>query len=379
MTRPCRRLFPPWLAARLALAVALFLALAPSVVHSQPLSSCSGAGTGTGAMGGTSRNTTGTGMMGGASRNSTGTGMESGSGPRSFPSNSPMFPPNAPPGGYGREGFRHDRPGQTPMDQLLPRESLAGLSYVTETQLEYAKRLMYATDRSLALSRIASAATFSAQLDLAERALNDATTAALELEPGMVRDQRITSIVQALMGLAEARLRDSSNPVPLATEQPANPEPPARTDPAPPPPPAPGAAPPPVVAIPTTPPYAAAPGTTPPVVAPPLPVAERPDVIRKATADWKRAGILAEQIVNPTYQNELMYRVADSMATGSQNIINTFPKLDGGTVKSAEGVNRSYSGLPDQLLQDATTLVLKIKRPVWRDRCCGRDRGGTGR
>jgi hypothetical protein len=244
------------------------------------------------------------------------------------------------------------------MDQLLPRESLAGLSYVTELQLEYAKRLLYATDRSLALSRLAAAATFSGQLDLAERALNDAMTAAQELEPGMVRDQRITSIVQSLMGLAEARLRDSSNPLPLGAEPPANPEPPARTEPTPPPPPAPGAAPPP----------AAAPATTPPAVVAPLPASERPDVIRKAAADWKHAGILAEQIVNPTYHSELLYRVADSMATGSQNIINTFPKLEGGTVTSAEGVNRSYGGLPDQLLQDATTLVLKIKRPVWRDR-----------
>jgi hypothetical protein len=105
-----------------------------------------------------------------------------------------------------------------------------------------------------------------------------------------------------------------------------------------------------------------------PATPPALPAMDRPDLIRKATSDWKRAGLLALQIANPTYKSEMIYRVADSMSAGSQTIINNFPKLDGGTVTSAAGVNRSYGGLPDQLLQNAATLVMKIERPVWRDR-----------
>ncbi len=79
---------------------------------------------------------------------------------------------------------------------------------VTEIHLRYARAISAPGDRSLALSRIASAATFNNQLDMAHSALADAATAAMEMPRGLVRDQRLISIVMALMYLGEAHLRE---------------------------------------------------------------------------------------------------------------------------------------------------------------------------
>ena len=316
----------------LVVGLAVLLMSYPAVLQAQPLSSGSGAGTGTGAMGGTSRNSTGTGQEGGTSRNSTSSGEESGYGARTGQM--------GPLGGYAPRGMMPRNldaigggqgPGVTttfpdesgvPMGALIPSGSLASASTISETQLDYARRLPVPGDRSLALSRIASAATFSNQLDLADKALTEASRAALEVKAGMVRDQRLMSIIYAEMYLAEAQLREGHIDATLPDNSPA-------------------------AALPKT---------------------DRNQLIRRAATEWKRAATLAAQISNPTYKSEMTYRVADSMGYGSQTIINEFPKGDGGTVTAALGVNRSYGGLPDQLLQDAATLATTIDRPVWHDR-----------
>ena len=324
MVRPrSLRLIPRGLAWGFALAILI----SPAVVRAQPLSSGSGVGTGTGA-------------MGGVSRNSTGTGQESGPGPRSLPSNSPMFPSTGPLGGYAPRGMTprnqnsfgggqgpgvsttYPQDSGAPLGALLPTGTLAGQSTVSRTQLDYARRLGSPSDRSLALSRIASAATFSEQLDLAAEALADASKAALEADPGMVRDQRMMSIIYAEMYLAESQLREGSNDVTIPDSSPA-----------------------------------AA-----------LPKIDRNELIRRARNDWGRSATLVAKLGNPTYRSEMTYRVADSMAYGSQKIINEFPKAEGDTVTAASGINRSYGGLPDQILQDAAALAKTIERPVWYDR-----------
>jgi hypothetical protein len=210
-------------------------------------------------------------------------------------------------------------------------------STVTEMQLQYARRIPAAGDRSLALSRIASAATFSNQLEMADRALNDAADAALLMTPGLVQDQRLMSIVTALMNLAEARLREArteSSALELQASEAAE-----------------------------------RPGTAPP----PLPRKEDRNrsigFIRQAEGEWRKASALAQRMGNPTYRSEMMYRVADSLSYGSQSIVNEFPRSPGEADpgKDAAGLDRSFGGLPDKLLQDAAALAAAIDRPVWRD------------
>jgi hypothetical protein len=267
-------------------------------------------------------------------------------------------PAHPPATGRGAGGFPRDEPipvgpGATvtfpdensliPLDILDVSQAPRGpganqQSAVTETQLKYARRIPAAGDRSLALSRIASAATFSNQLELADHALSDASDAAVLMTPGLVQDQRLMSIITALMGLAEARLREArteSNVVDLQTATEA----------------------------------ADKPATA------PAPIPKRNDpnrsigFIRQAEDEWRKASALAQRVGNPTYRSEMMYRVADSLSFGSQSIVNEFPRGTGEADpgKDAAGLDRSFGGLPDKLLQDAANLAAAIDRPVWHD------------
>lgn len=321
----------------LALAITLFLA-SPSVA--QPLSSGSGAGTGTGMSGGAARNSTGTGFESGAG-NATGTGNESGSG-LLLPGANTYISPSGP-GGHLLSPDRRARgsavpmgpgatttfPGELPVMQPnamlnadLIGSASAGAS-VTERHLDYARGIPNPAERSLTLSRIASAATFSGQLGVAETALHEASTAGMLIPTGMIRDQRLISIIAALMNLGEARLREGRTDASFVNDLAAAPLP-GKTD--------------------------------------------RTSLIRRTQSDWLRAAELAQRIGNPTYRSELMYRVADNMAYSGQTIINEFPPPEGGLVPSTDGWNRSYDGLPDRMLQLAANLCARIDRPVWRDR-----------
>jgi hypothetical protein len=232
-------------------------------------------------------------------------------------------------------------PGESrfiPIDAILGPDTgvrASELSHVTDAHLLYARQIPSPGDRSLALSRIASAATFSAQLDMAEVALNDSATAALEMTPGLIQDQRLMSIIGALIGLVEARLRDGANepslPIPGADAN-ANPNAPPNPN----------------------------------VEPAPLLKLDRNDIIRKAQADARRAGDLAARVNNATYRAEMMSRVADTLGLGSQQIVNEFPR-DEASERDASGLVRSYQGLPDQMLQDAAAIASRIERPVWHD------------
>jgi hypothetical protein len=313
----------------------------PLPCSAQPPSSGSAPGTGTGMMGG-APNTTGTGSESGAG-NATGTGVESGgtlmlpgAGNYFGPSNrrGRLLSPNSMPRGgaipTGPGVNSADFPGQQgviPLDSLIGygvQNNAAGYTSVTEVHLRYARSIASPADRSLTLSRVASAATFSNQLALADEALVDAARAAMQLQDGLVRDQRLISIIAAQMNLAETRLRDGrlDMSAPDLTDTPAA----------------------------------------------PLPKVDRNGLIRAALSDWRRAAELSQRITNPTYRSELMYRVADNMAFGSQSVVNEFPQPAAGPNRDSAGLDRSYEGLPDALLQDAANLSARIDRPVWHDR-----------
>jgi hypothetical protein len=219
-------------------------------------------------------------------------------------------------------------PGQL----MIPLDALGGYgaatgspdySTVSEIHLRYASVIPNPGDRSLTLSRIASAATFNNQLEMADRALTDASVAAQQMPVSMVRDQRLISIITSLLYLGEAHLREGRTDItiPDATGAPS-----------------------------------------------PLPKLDRVELIRRAMRDTLRAGQLADQISNPTYRSELLYRVADGLAYNSQSIVNEYPRLESGSGKDARGLDNSYESLPDQMIQEAANIAQRIERPVWHDR-----------
>jgi hypothetical protein len=146
------------------------------------------------------------------------------------------------------------------------------------------------------------------------------------MTPGMVQDQRLMSIIVALMGLSEARLREGK-PDAMAL------------------------------------PMAGVPPTTPA----PLPKPAPATMIRLAETDFRRAAYLSERISNPTYSSEMMYRVAENMGYASQSIVNEYPRGEAGSDKDSRGMDRSYEGLPDRFLQEAANIASRIERPVWHD------------
>lgn len=330
------------------LALGLALTIAPPLFGQYPgppISSGSGAGTGTGMMGGATRNTTGTGLESGGP-GSTGTGFESGAGPQQLPSRNPLLPgTNRRDGAFDSGAF----PRNVSPSQAVPRGPGVGttfpddvtlfplqwiersdgssnptdLSTVQPKQLEDARTITSAGDRSLTLQRIAGAAIFSNQLPLAHRALAEATDAALLESVPLVRDQRLIAIATMLNFLAEAHLREGK--VDLATadlgESPS-----------------------------------------------PLPKADRTVLIRRALVEWQRAADATSRIANPTYRSEMLNRVIDSQAYGSQTIVNEFPAPKDPASNNSADPGASFNGLPDRILQEAAALAFRIERPVWRDR-----------
>lgn len=353
-----RFLRPPTAGLTLALAFAI-VPISASPLLAQPMSSGSGAGTGTGMSGGAARNSTGTGLESGGA-NATGTGLESGSG-LLLPGASNYFGPSdsrgrlispsrRPAGGSVPlgPGINTDFPGETsliPFGATIDAGLIGGVasfSTVTDKHLKYAQAITAPGERSLTLSRIARAATFSNQLDMAEKALEYAGAAAMLIDTGLVRDQRLISIITARMNLAEAWLRegrsDTPIPAPLAPSPDADA---AKPD-----------------ADPIALPNASKPAKS-----------DRNALIRRAQVDWQKASEMSTTIGNPTYRSEMMYRVADSIAYGSQSIVNEFPNApDNSGDKHSTGLNTSFEGLPDRLLQDAANLCARIDRPVWHDR-----------
>jgi hypothetical protein len=334
----------PKIAAGLSVSLALTLvptsrAQAPS--SGPPLSSGSGAGTGTGMMGGDTRNTTGTGQESGRLGGTTGTGTESGTGPGSLPSREPLLPSVGPrqplPGGRmprtsgpiplgpGATTNFPDNPALFPSPTMPEGEPGASdLFQVSPEVLRDARAITDPGERSLALQRTANAAIFSQQLPLSRQALIEAAEAALRVPVPLIHDQRLTAIIISMSNLAEASLREGKVDMSLPEIE----------------------------------------GDQPSA----LPNVDRVKVIGQAEETWNRATDLAWRILNPTYRVEMLYRVVDNAAYGSQVIINEFPhggesKHDG---QNAEG--RAIEAAADRVLANAAATAVRIERPVWRDR-----------
>ena len=165
------------------------------VVPNQGLLPNSGSGSGTG-----------TGMSSGFP-GSTGTGRESSSGL----------------GTTGREGMNtsplppaFSDPNLTrPIDRrpLGTRDfrPLVGMSTVSPDLFLDARSVADPGERALAMVRIAQTAIFSKQLDDAHTALFEAGPAALAERNSLIREQRLSAIIELLLRLAEERMGENSD------------------------------------------------------------------------------------------------------------------------------------------------------------------------
>jgi hypothetical protein len=209
----------------------------------------------------------------------------------------------------------------------------ADLSTIPPELIKAAGRITAPEERSLALVRIADAAVLSNQLSVAHQALTDATEAALLVRTTLVRDQREIAIITALINLAEAHLREGKVVDPSMLSGDTD-EPPA-----------------------------------------PLPAVDRRAVIQRAELEWRRAAYLAERLSDPIYRSEMIYRVVDNQAYGSQTVVNEFPRDEPPAAGDAQAKSQPASGSPerlsgmaDRILRNAAVEALRIERPVWRDR-----------
>jgi hypothetical protein len=193
------------------------------------------------------------------------------------------------------------------------------LSTVQQSQLDEARKIATPGDRSLALQRLANAAIFSNQLILAHTALGEAGQAAVQERVPLVHDLRLIAIITTYMNLAEAHLREGKDV--------SRPE----FD----------------------------------IDSKPLPKSDRSLLIRRASVEWQKAVALARVIANPTYRSEMLYRVVDNMAYGSQTVMTDFATPGYGSVERSKD---PYAGPADQILRDAVAFVQWIERPVWHDR-----------
>ncbi len=317
------------------LAVSLGAAIGlPAAAQEQPgLSSGSGQGTGSGLSTGVQRNPT---------------GSMSGVGPRAPRAGGPVTPMAPVPGGTfrGGAGFTQGVNVQFPNDPLLvpylklEEEQLGGPvdgmapNRVNADLLKQARLIASPEERSLALQRIAKGAIESMQLTLAHQTLEEAAKTVDSVTDPLVHDQRLIAIVTSLNTLTPVVLRVALEERPRRDSDLAGPEAsPKRMD--------------------------------------------TELIFRVARLEWKRAAHLAANIGNPTYRNEMLYRVVESEAAGSKSIADACAKASeapisfGNTPEVPQGEdlrNDKFRKLADEILVEAFDIAKKIDRLVWKFR-----------
>ncbi len=205
---------------------------------------------------------------------------------------------------------------------------------VTPELLKNARLIATPGERSLALQRLANGAIAGAQFNLAHHTLEEAATATNQITVPLMRDQRLIAIVTSLNFLSDALLRPPAENLRIG-------EPPAPEARAP-------------EALPKTP--------------------DRDVLVRMARLEWNRAVYLASNIGNPTYRNEMLYKVAESVATGSVTIANEYEKSRdietsaNPPTRPDPEKGKKYKKVADSLLVEAWNVADKIDRLIWRYR-----------
>ena len=321
-------------------AIGLGLALSsPSIALAQglPPSSGSGAGTGTGMSSGFP-GSTGTGRESGSGLGTTGTGRE---GMPTMP-----LPPALPNLDLTRPVDRRGIGGRIMVRPL-------GMSTVSPDLFLDARSVADPGERALALVRIGETAIFSKQYDDAHTALFEAGPAALAERNPLIREQRLSAIVDTLLHLAEERMGengdvDLSAPLPDPTKTPITPPAPI------PPQPSPSDSP------------SLAPKPPTPEEAPVPPGPDRDTRLRAALPEWAEAVKLANKIDLPTPKVEALFRIVESEAFSSQRLITDPLRLSGGRPDPSK-IDPQLRKFTDYLLYSSAQHALMIERPIWRN------------
>jgi hypothetical protein len=314
------------------------------------LSSGSGAGTGTGRSSGIQRNQSGS--MSGVGPGPAGAGL------RGRPLTPLTGARRQPPTSFG-PGVDVTFPNDPFLIPFMTMEQ-AGTAVegeapilITAELVKNARSITDPEERSLALQRIANGAIASnpPQWSLAHKTLEEAIAATSEVKTPLVRDQRLIAIVTSLTFLTDGLLRLGREPAEkLAQIEPDTLGPEA------------------------------------------LPKRVNANVlVRLARLEWRRGVYLASIIDNPTYRNEMLYKVAESQASGSASIANDYsgaaeleslgnravtddktkngdqPNLDE-QVRRERVTKESFKKLADAILVDSFEDAKKIDRLIWKYR-----------
>lgn len=235
------------------------------------------------------------------------------------PSSSRGLPSALPdlPGGLG---------GLQGMGANLTPEQIEEMRDYDDRLAELARRVEDPALRATALNLVARSKIIARQLEAARRDLQDASTAAMQLEAGLVRDLRLMAIITNLIALAHEQVVEGvPNNSPLSD------------------------------------PDRAAPRVT---------FEERRVWLDQAMASWKQAATMAARIENPTYRNEKLAEVVLGEADEVLKI-GRDARLAGSTRIDLEGQAAELLGYADQILREATTQAAGIDRAVWFDRALG--------
>lgn len=324
-----------------ALGLALGFAMAtPSLVLAQGASPSSGSGSGTGTgMSSGFPGSTGTGRESSSGLGSTGTGAEG------------LRSPRLQGGAGGAAGGNLTRPidrrGQGAGEAAAP----GGMSSVTPELFLDARSVNDPGERALAMVRIAQTAIFSRQLDEAHTALFEAGPAALAERNILIREQRITAIVDSLLSLAEERMSDT-NDVDLSL--PLDDDTTPKLPPQPLPTPSPSLAPPPAPEPKPQQPQA-------------LPAGGRITKLKAALPEWAQAVELTSRLDNVTIRTETLSRIVESEAFSSQRLITDPLRGNNGGRPDPKTLPAEIRGFSDDLLASASRHAQMIERPIWRD------------
>ncbi len=307
--------------------IASLAVLTPAMVWGQEspgLSSGSGQGTGSGRSSGIQRNTTGSASGSGADR-------IRGFSEEVLPRQVPWI--EAIPRGPGVNVRFPDDPTLGPLlsgDEPPSPLDVSTAAQVTPRVIQNTRLITDSYDRSRALQELAREAILSNQLLLAHRALEQASAAATEESNSLHHDQLIIEVIKMTELLTEALIREGRSQPAMLEPGDGNPE--------------------------------------------PLPKKlESRSSLRLARLEWRRAAVLAQAIINPTYRSEYLGRVAEGMARDSSRVILAYVRQPQGTDAAIEparlgpGDLRDAERFADLLLAEAAQIASRIERPIWRN------------
>ena len=203
--------------------------------------------------------------------------------------------------------------------QVLNEEQLKRFN---ASLLPQARLIEQPAERILAMEKVARIKIFDLKFDEAHEALVEAGRAALLERSFSLRDRRIVGIVQTWITLAERELTEGTLPDNFGSKN--------------------------LAALPVPPPDV------------------RLNWIKKAQVAWDNAAVLAEQVHNINFQGEMLFRVIEARATGSQLVADESARVPADSKTRPPG-SPDLAKQADYALQRVLDHAKFVKLMVWHD------------